>query len=190
MTTVPLEPIMLVRLPARALALDDVSELAAADDAHRYELAEGNLIIRPPADAQHAVLITRLLVWFVANGDGTDRVLDAPGLQIVEKSGGRSPDVLVLRKPAPPGTVWIKPEDVLLAVEVVSPGSRELDRVIKPGEYARAGVGNFWRVERDGGRATVHMYALGSDERGEPIYLGHRAVLLDELLAAAPPHLS
>jgi hypothetical protein len=79
---------------------------------------------------------------------------------------------------------------VLPAVEVVSPGSRELDRVVKPGEYARAGVGNFWRVERDAGAATVHMYALGSDERGEPVYLGHRAVLLEELLAAAPPHLS
>jgi Uma2 family endonuclease len=190
MTAVHPGPAMLVRLPSRALTLDDVTELAAADDAHRYELAEGNLIVMPPADAQHAALITRLLVWLVTNGYGADRVLATPGLLISEKSGGRSPDVLVLRKPASPGTVWIKPEDVLLAVEVVSPGSRELDRVIKPGEYARAGVGNFWRVERDGGRATVHMYALGSDERGEPIYLGHRAVLLDELLAAAPPHLS
>lgn len=190
MTAVLPGPTMWVRLPSRALTLDDVTELAAADDVHRYELAEGNLLVMPPADAEHSALIMRIGAWFLANGVSHEQVLATPGLLISEKSGGRSPDVLVLRRPAPHGTVWIKPEGVLLAVEVVSAGSRELDRVVKPGEYARAGVANFWRVERDGGRATVHMYALGSDERGEPMYLGHRAALLDELLAAAPPYLS
>jgi len=42
--------------------------------------------------------------------------------------------------------------------------------------------------ERDG-PATVHLYRLGLDERGEPAYIGHRAILLDELLDAEPPAL-
>ncbi len=130
------------------------------------------------------------MVRLVANGHSTDRVLATPGLRITESSSGRSPDILVLRRPAPRGAVWIDPIDTLLVVEVVSPGSENLDRMIKPGEYARAGITRFWRVERDGGPATAHMYALGTDERGEPAYISHQALLLDELLAGTPPHLS
>ncbi|WP_322780165.1 Uma2 family endonuclease [Frankia sp. Cas4] len=190
MTVVHPTPPLVVQLPGRALTLDDVTQLAAADELHRYELAEGNLLVMPPADTEHATLITQLVVWLVTNGYSPDRVLATPGLRITESSSGRSPDVLVLRRPAPRGTVWIDPADTLLVVEVVSPGSENLDRTIKPGEYARAGIARFWRIERDGGPATAHIYALGIDERGEPAYISHRAVLLDELLAAAPPHLS
>ncbi|WP_239382414.1 Uma2 family endonuclease, partial [Frankia sp. CIT1] len=182
-------PPLLVQLPGRALTLDDVTQLATADELHRYELAEGNLLVMPPADAEHAALITQIIVWLVTHGHSADRVLATPGLRITESSSGRSPDVLVLCRPAPRGTVWIDPADTLLVVEVVSPGSENLDRMIKPGEYARAGIARFWRIERDRGPATAHMYALGTDERGEPAYISHRATLLDELLAAAPPHL-
>lgn len=183
-------PRLTVQLPGRALTLDDVTELAAADELHRYELDEGNLLVMPPADAEHAALITRLVVWLVVSGYTTDTVLATPGLRITEQSSGRSPDVLVLRQPAPRGTVWVDPADVLVAIEVVSPGSENLDRLIKPGEYARAAIAQYWRVERDGGPATVHMHQLGTDENGKPAYIGHRAVLLDELVAGDPPQLS
>jgi Uma2 family endonuclease len=39
------------------------------------------------------------------------------------------------------------PGQVLLALEVVSPGSEHVDRDIKPAEYATAGIPHFWRVE-------------------------------------------
>jgi Uma2 family endonuclease len=183
-------PPLSVQLPARALTLDDVAWLAAADELHRYELSEGNLLVMPPADAAHAAVVTRLVVWLVTNGYDAELVLATPGLRITEQSSGRSPDVVVLRRPAPAGTVWVDPADAALVVEVVSPGSENLDRMIKPGEYARAGIARFWRVERQGNPATVHLYTLGTGEHGEPMYIGHRAALLDELLAAAPPQLS
>lgn len=44
---------------------------------------------------------------------------------------------------------WYKPEDVILAVEVVSADPRERDREVKPRKYAAAGVPHFWRVEKD-----------------------------------------
>jgi len=128
------------------------------------------------------------VVWLVVNGYGSNRVLATPGLRIAERRTGRSPDILVLREPAERGTVWIDPANTLLVVEVVSPGSESIDRDVKPREYARAGITQFWRVERDG-PATVHLYRLGLDERGEPAYIGHRAILLDELLDAEPPAL-
>jgi Uma2 family endonuclease len=183
-------PPMHVQLPGRALTLDDVAALAAADELHRYELDEGNLLVMPPADAEHAALITRLIVWLCANGYPAEHVLATPGIRITEQTTGRSPDILVLHRPVPPDTVWIDPADAALVVEIVSSGSQKQDRLVKPGEYARAGIAHFWRVERDGGLATAHLYTLGVGEQGEPAYVGHRAVLLDELLAGTAPKLS
>ncbi len=56
------------------------------------------------------------------------------------------------------------PADVALVVEVVSPGSESTDRILKPIEYAQAGIVQFWRVEIDP-EITVHTYQLGPDGR-------------------------
>jgi hypothetical protein len=132
MTAVHPPPPMLVQLPARPLNLDDVAALAAADDLHRYELDEGTLLVMPPADTEHAAIVTRMLVWL----------------------------------------------------------SARLDRETKPAEYARAGINHFWRIERHGEGPTAHLYRIGLDERGEPAYVGHDAMLLVDLLREAPPKLT
>ena len=49
-----------VELPARELTLEHVTELAAADDIHRYELIDGTLLVMPPADVDHARVISAL----------------------------------------------------------------------------------------------------------------------------------
>src|SRR5215467_740177 len=89
-----------VQLPDRPLTLDDITELAANDELHRYELVEGNLLVMPPADAEQAEIITRIVVWLVVNGYKSNRVLATPGLRIAERRTGLSPDILVLREPA------------------------------------------------------------------------------------------
>lgn len=53
-----------------------------------------------------------------------------------------------------------QPEDVLLAVEVVSPDSVERDRELKPRKYAAAGFRHFWRVENEQGELAVHVFEL------------------------------
>jgi Uma2 family endonuclease len=184
-------PRLRVDLPVYDLTLDDVAELAAADQhGHRYELIDGNLLIMAPADADHMSVIADLVVWFRANGYAKGCVLPTPGIRIKGRSSGRNPDLMVLRRAVAGNTVWIEPEDALLVVEVVSPSTRSEDRLRKPAEYAGAGVPHFWRIERDNGPATVHMFALGLDARGERTYLGHDAVLLDRLLEGAPPALA
>jgi len=191
MTMVDPRPRLRVDLPVYELTLDDVAELAAADEqGHRYELVEGNLLIMAPADVDHMRVITQLLVWFVANGYAQDLVLPTPGLRIKGRSSGRNPDLMVLRRPVSGDIVWVEPEDALLVVEVVSPSTRSEDRLRKPAEYAGAGVQHFWRIERDAGPATVHMFELGLDGRGERAYIGHEAVRLDRLLQGAPPALA
>ena len=50
---------------------------------------------------------------------------------------------------------------MLLAVEVVSPASRRMDRMIKPSVLAEAGVPAYWRVELEGaGTPSVVVYEL------------------------------
>jgi Uma2 family endonuclease len=174
-----------VRLPARPLTLDDVAALADRDPDHRYELQEGNLLVMPPADDEHAEMIMRLGAWLIAGGYA-GRVLATPGVKL--GSSGRSPDVVVRRAPRRGRTVWIDPSDVLLIVEIVSPSSVELDRHLKPVEYARGGVRHFWRVERDG-PATVHMFGLGVGSDNEPTYIARTVAVFEDLLAGAVPGL-
>lgn len=189
MTAVHPGPRLRVELPPRPLTLDEVAELAAADDGHRYELVDGNLLVMAPADAEHNNLIMEIGAWFLSAYRG--RVLPNSGVGITEKSDGRVPDILVLHRPVPGDAVWIDPAFVAIAIEIVSPGSERLDRETKPGEYARAGIRHYWRVERGYGTATtVHQYQLGRDEHGKPAYIGHRAVELQELLAGEPPKLA
>lgn len=188
MTVTESSPIV-IQLPARPLTLDDVTVLAAADDVHRYELDAGSLLIMPPPDVEHAAILTRLIAWFVAARYEPERVLATPGVRISGHTSGRSPDLAVLRRAVPGTTVWIDPGDVLLAVEIVSPGSETVDRIVKPLEYAAAGIPNFWRIERADGSVTVQMFMLGIDEHGAPSYPGASADPLSVVLSGPPPPL-
>ena len=189
MTTGDAAPPLLVRHPARPLTLDDVAELAA-DGVGRFELDEGTLVVMAPPDAGHIVIVNRMLMWLINHWYPLDHVLPIPGVKIREQTSGRCPDLMVLRGPVPDATVWIDPAAVALVVEVVSGGTAKLDRVVKPIEYADAwdSVVLARRARRPG--PTVHRYRLGADEGGKPAYVDHEAVLLDKLLAGAPPELA
>jgi Uma2 family endonuclease len=53
-----------------------------------------------------------------------------------------------------------QPEDVLLAVEVVSRDSKSRDRDAKPHKYSAAGFRHFWRVEYGAARPVVYVFEL------------------------------
>jgi Uma2 family endonuclease len=57
----------------------------------------------------------------------------------------RVPDVVVTRREG--SERRLDGPDVLLAIEVVSPGSRRMDTVTKRSEYAEAGIEHYWIVE-------------------------------------------
>ena len=52
------------------------------------------------------------------------------------------------------------PHDVVLAVEVTSPGTETIDRMHKHAEYCNARVPHYWRVEIRP-KISVHTYQLG-----------------------------
>jgi len=72
----------------------------------------------------------------------------------------RCPDVAVTyNKLAEQSPARVDAEDILLAVEIVSPGSRKQDRILKLAEYAEAGIPSYWVVELDE-PATLTAYLL------------------------------
>lgn len=73
----------------------------------------------------------------------------------------RIPDVLVVHaEDYREAASQLTPDQVVLAVEVVSPGSETRDRETKPREYARAGIPHFWRIEINP-TIEVHTFRLG-----------------------------
>ncbi|GAA0930740.1 Uma2 family endonuclease [Streptomyces thermoalcalitolerans] len=80
----------------------------------------------------------------------------------LDKRNRPEPDVLVFRVDADTGPkqTWYRPEDVVIAVEVVSEDSEVRDREVKPRKYAQAGIPHYWRVEENQGLPVVYVYEL------------------------------
>ncbi|MGC4855992.1 Uma2 family endonuclease [Micromonospora sp. DT4] len=145
------------------VSLDDLAAMAAADENHRYELSlEGVLSVAALAEPGHALLVSRLFAWLLANGYTPDQVAIDCGINI---GGARVPDLTVWAKGSPPRSSRSSYADtagLLLVIEVLSRESEVIDRIIKKAEYARARIPCYWIVERDNG-ATVRQYALDVD---------------------------
>jgi len=127
------------------------------------------LSVRPPAGYAHAIIATRLMGWLLAAGIPADHIAQTVGLRIPGKTGGmggRIPDLVVWSKPQSDG-VWLPVADVLLVIEVISPGSEATDTVAKRAEYAGAGIPQYWTVDQDPAQ-TVTMYQLDSPGRSTP----------------------
>lgn len=144
------------------ITLDDLTAMMAADEHHRYEISpEGVLSVMPPAGYTHAIIATRLMSWLLSAGVPADRLAQTVGLRIPGKKGGvggRIPALIVWSKAQSEG-VWLPVVDVLLVIEIISPGSEATDTVAKRIEYAGAGIPRYWTVDQDSVQ-TVTMYQL------------------------------
>jgi Uma2 family endonuclease len=128
--------------------------LALPDDAPRVELDNGVLVVVPSPTFDHQDIGSLLWMWFRQNAPVDLRPATAVGVVVTHKKT-LEPDVVLLRKPVVGQLHYFQPDQVALAVEVVWPGTKKRDRLIKPGAYASAGVPHYWRIEQD----PVHVYA-------------------------------
>jgi Uma2 family endonuclease len=55
---------------------------------------------------------------------------------------------------------------VLLAVEIISPGSRNVDTHLRSVEYAEAGIPHYWLVDLDPPAPTITVFGLGAPGDG------------------------
>lgn len=125
------------------------------------EIMDGMVLVSPSASKRHNRL-ARLLANALDAAAGQDWNADTDfdvRLQDVPLNN-RRPDVTVYRAETIDVTPT-RPEDVLLVVEVVSPGSETTDRIVKVDQYAKAGIEFYWRVEQAAtGVPLLYTYVL------------------------------
>ncbi|SBT47959.1 Uma2 family endonuclease [Micromonospora auratinigra] len=137
---------------------DDLDRLPD-DGRRRPELLDGNLLMSPSPTRLHQSIAGRLMA---ALEETCPADLDVTQGVEVRISRRRSfiPDLLVaeldasVRNPS-----QYRANEVLLVVEIVSEGSRSIDRVLKPALYAEADIPYFWRIETEAG-IVVHAHKL------------------------------
>ncbi|MBB5154064.1 Uma2 family endonuclease [Saccharopolyspora phatthalungensis] len=135
--------------PDHLLTLAEFDQLPE-DNSRRYELQEGVLQVTPKAAPFHQFVIARLT-------SELDRRLPAgwaavPEAEVVMAEKWpptlRIPDVIVVgldRVQERPSKFHA--QDVAIAVEVLSPGSRRMDNLVKRHEYADAGIPFYWILD-------------------------------------------
>ena len=126
---------------------DDLESLP--DDGWRYEVVDGALLMTPPPTDFHQAVSRRLFRQLDRQAPGDWEPVFEVAFRV--RTDGRVPDLAVVRAglPVRPRQVAYTPADFGLLVEVVSPTSTGMDRVLKPAEYAAVGVPFFWRVETE-----------------------------------------
>lgn len=139
---------MTLSWPDHQLTLADWEALPE-DSALRLEVAEGMLVVSPKPLFWHQKASMRLGYWLDdVLPKGLTALTDVEVITSEVPLTIRVPDVVVVRTELyatnPPRC---PAEDVLLAVEILSDGTRRVDRVLKFSEYAEAGIPQYWIVD-------------------------------------------
>jgi Uma2 family endonuclease len=135
----------------------------------RVELVDGVVRVMTPATVRHQRVVSLLERALESGCPEHLRVLREQEIRLGDLHR-RNPDLLVVPADAVDLDGYsFRPEQVVLAVEVVSPGTQITDRTHKPAEYAEGGVAHYWRVETRPD-VVVHTYLLG--ETGQYLETG------------------
>lgn len=169
-----------------------VADLAdIPDDAPHYELVDGVLRVTPSPIADHQDITFLLTAWLRAHAPAGYTATLGVSVALSERDA-RIPDVVLRRVDEDAGGRWMfTADEILIAVEVVSPGTRKTDRFHKPAEYAAAGIRFYWRVELDPVRIAAYRLADRPGPSGrreyEPVADVTDVLKLDEPFAIALP---
>jgi Uma2 family endonuclease len=131
-------------------------------DGVRRELLDGVLHVVPSPSPAHQVLAARLLVALEESCPADYHVSQANDV-VLSQRRSFIPDVLVTTDESAARNGAFAARDVLLAVEIVSPSTQSMDRVMKPALYAKAGIPFYWLIETDRG-VVVHAYQLDQQD--------------------------
>ena len=119
----------------------------------RLELLDGLLVVREPQGSTHAAIVAHIgQVIAAAFGPGWHSRLHSP--LALDDDSEPEPDVAIVAG-GPRDYVSAHPATAALVVEVAD-SSLRLDRRLKGGLYARAGLREYWIVNLVGGVLEVH----------------------------------
>jgi Uma2 family endonuclease len=150
--------------PGASWTVEDLTRLP--NNGTRFEILNGSLLVTPPPDNNHG-FSTQELTYVLARQVPPHLYVVGTGLGVNIRGGETYfiPDLAVVpRSVFGPRRLGVDPPDVLLVVEVLSPGNARNDLVVKRREYADAGIARYWIVDRD--KRTMTVLALDA-ERGD-----------------------
>jgi Uma2 family endonuclease len=147
---------------------DDVI-VAQETSPYRIELLDGVLLMSPVPRLRHQRVSSTLSAVFEAAVAASDLALMVFE-NVNVRRGDRDllqPDIAVVNRAAgmeglEDDDVAFTPEDVVLAVEILSPGHEGKDRVDKPARYAQWAIESCWLV--DPKQLTVETFTLDGAE--------------------------
>lgn len=149
--------------PDHLLSMADWDALPE-DNTHRYEVAEGVLQVSPRPVSNHQWAVSELILQLQPQLPANLRALPDVEVALFEAFPitVRVPDLVVVPKEvARTNPSRYTADDVVLVIEVLSPGSVRHDNVTKLNEYAEAGIEHYWIVDTDD-PATIAVYQLAS----------------------------
>ncbi len=138
------------------------------DDGRIYELLDGEIVVSPAPTPRHQdtlQALDRVVDRWVSEHD-LRTVMLAPTDVVLDEKNALQPDLFFYTIENPlhevNGRLHGAPD---LAVEVMSPSSRDRDAVIKARRCARAGVREFWLVGPSS--RTILIFVLKGDSHDE-----------------------
>lgn len=137
------------------------------DNSMRFELVEGRIVASPRPAVRHMVVINELYGQLAPQLPNEMLAVSEIDLDLqLTPPVVRIPDLVIFdfRVANKPGIV--KAQDVLLAVEVISPTSIRTDTKVKPMEYADAGIPHLWLIDPQP-PVTATVYRLVGSEYEE-----------------------
>jgi Uma2 family endonuclease len=143
---------------AGRVTVDDVADLAEGE---HFELLDGKIVWPPSLLPSHQSQAAAVAFALDAHAP-TSCVVSYRQAVMVDRYNMPFVDAVAMRieaatrSPVPAG-------DVLVAAEVISVWSEEIDRETKMQLYARAGIPSYWVIDPLGAQVTLTQFLLGPD---------------------------
>jgi Uma2 family endonuclease len=160
----------MVTTPTQKITFEEYLDYDDGTD-NRYELVNGELVGMTPASFLHSDIIDFIADCFkeIATQDKLDIKVKTGDVGVrTGVNSSRIPDILVID-----GQIWqsyrrnksaVIEDGVILAVEVVSPGTEQISRdyIEKAVEYQNTGIPEYWIVDPIEQKVTVGLLKNGS----------------------------
>jgi Uma2 family endonuclease len=116
----------------------------------RQEIIDGSLHVTPLTGVPHQIITTDLTIALARAAPPDLKVL--AGVNVLRRKDTDRlliPDVAVVDRAAATAQTGasLRPEDIYLAVEIISPSSRATDLYLKQQLYAEWGIGSYWVLD-------------------------------------------
>jgi len=139
-------------------SVDDL--LHSPDDGQRYEILDGVLFVTPAPVLRHQTVLFEIAVLLRAACPPELQTYVAPVDWQPDGRTSLQPDVLVVRRDRIGEMNIVEPPT--LVVEVLSPSTARIDRMIKLSRYAEGGIAQYWLVDPVG--PSVQVFDLVDGE--------------------------